>query len=221
MVTDCAHPVTAAATPAATATMNTSLRIAVEQPRRAELDDVFVFEGVLGNRLLVDEHRRGRFSGTQRQLPAAQAQLGVPWRHPLVALQADRHAGVGAAQQLLDGAANMTVQLYAPDPFGFCIGGGLPFVIGRLVRNFNAHPGQYADPEEGLRQCYFDSIVFQTDALRYMCDKFGAGRIMLGSDYPFPIGDPAPTRVVQDADIPETDKQRILGTTAARLFGIG
>lgn len=100
-------------------------------------------------------------------------------------------------------------------------GGGLPFVIGRLVRNFNAHPGQYADPEEGLRQCYFDSIVFQTDALRFMCDKFGAGRIMLGSDYPFPIGDPAPTRVIQDADIPEADQNLILGATAAQLFGLG
>lgn len=100
-------------------------------------------------------------------------------------------------------------------------GGGLPLVIGRLVRNFDAHPGQYADPEEGLRQCYFDSIVFQPDALRFMCEKFGADRIMLGSDYPFPIGDPAPVRVVETADIPEKAKRQILGETAAALFAIG
>ncbi|MCG8543540.1 MAG: amidohydrolase [Alphaproteobacteria bacterium] len=99
-------------------------------------------------------------------------------------------------------------------------GGALPFAIGRLARNFDANPGKYADPEEGLAQCYFDSIVFQPDALRYLCGKVGAERVMLGSDYPFPIGDPEPTRVVHDAPIAETDKQKILSDTAARLFGI-
>jgi aminocarboxymuconate-semialdehyde decarboxylase len=99
-------------------------------------------------------------------------------------------------------------------------GGGLPFVIGRLVRNFNANPGKYSDPEEGLRHCYFDSLVFQPKALRFLCDKVGADRIMLGSDYPFPIGDPAPVKVVQACDLTATDKQKILCDTAAAMFGI-
>ncbi len=99
-------------------------------------------------------------------------------------------------------------------------GGALPFVIGRLVRNFHANPGKYADPEEGLHRCYFDSIVFQPDALRFLCDKFGADRVMLGSDYPFPIGDPEPTRVVAEAPLEESQRKLILGDTAAKLFGI-
>lgn len=99
-------------------------------------------------------------------------------------------------------------------------GGGLPFVIGRLVRNFHANPGKYADPEEGLRRCYFDSLVFQPDALKFLCDKVGADRVMLGSDYPFPIGDPAPVEVVRDAALSAEDKDRILGRTAAGMFGI-
>lgn len=99
-------------------------------------------------------------------------------------------------------------------------GGGLPFVIGRLVRNFQANPGKYADPEEGLRRCYFDSLVFQPAALKFLCDKVGADRIMLGSDYPFPIGDPAPVKVVEECDLSDADKSRILSGTAAEMFGI-
>ena len=99
-------------------------------------------------------------------------------------------------------------------------GGGLPFVIGRLVRNVQANPGKYADPEEGLRHCYFDSLVFQPDALRFLCEKVGADRIMLGSDYPFPIGDPAPVRVVEEASLRPEDKKKILGGTAAAMFGL-
>lgn len=99
-------------------------------------------------------------------------------------------------------------------------GGGLPFVIGRLVRNFNANPGKYSDPEEGLRRCYFDSLVFQPEALKFLCDKVGADRIMLGSDYPFPIGDPAPVKVVQECDLTAAEKQKILCDTAAEMFGI-
>ncbi len=99
-------------------------------------------------------------------------------------------------------------------------GGGLPFCIGRLVRNFHANPGKYADPEEGLRQCYFDSLVFQPEALKFLCNKVGADRVMLGSDYPFPIGDPQPVKVVETCDLSDADKRKILSGTAAKMFGI-
>ena len=99
-------------------------------------------------------------------------------------------------------------------------GGGLPFALGRLIRNFNANPGKYADPEEGFQHCYFDSLVFQTDALRYLCDKVGVDKVMLGSDYPFPIGDPAPTKVIRESGLSASDQEKILGGTAATLFGI-
>ncbi len=99
-------------------------------------------------------------------------------------------------------------------------GGGLPFALGRLMRNYDANPGKYADPEEGFQHCYFDSLVFQTDALRYLCDKVGVDKVMLGSDYPFPIGDPAPTKVIRESGLGAADQEKILGGTAAKLFGI-
>jgi aminocarboxymuconate-semialdehyde decarboxylase len=60
--------------------------------------------------------------------------------------------------------------------------------------------------------------VFQTDVLRYLVKKVGTGRIMLGSDYPFPIGDPLPRDVVETAEVELGEVDSILGGLASRLF---
>ncbi|MCH7543280.1 MAG: amidohydrolase [Proteobacteria bacterium] len=99
-------------------------------------------------------------------------------------------------------------------------GGALPYMLGRLIRNYDVHRDQCADPAEGMRRVYFDSIVFDADTLRYLRGKFGAGRIMLGSDYPFPIGDLEPVKVVREAGLEEIEVGQILGETAARIFRV-
>ena len=52
----------------------------------------------------------------------------------------------------------------------------------------------------------------------YLCSCCGHDRVMLGSDYPFPIGDAEPLRVIEAAGMNESQKEMILGQTAARLF---
>ncbi len=99
-------------------------------------------------------------------------------------------------------------------------GGAIPFMLGRLGRNVDAHPGQYADPREEIKGCYYDTVVFDPLALEFLCARVGPEFIMLGSDYPFPIGDPEPCAVVNDANIGDGEKHSILGDTAARLFHI-
>ena len=99
-------------------------------------------------------------------------------------------------------------------------GGALPYLLGRLKRNHDLHPDDYADPVHGLNRCYYDTVLFDPAVLEFLCAKFGAGRVMLGSDYPFPIGDPEPLRVVRDSDLDEVDMSLILGGTAARLFHV-
>lgn len=78
-------------------------------------------------------------------------------------------------------------------------GAALPLVLGRLQRNYVNSQGQYADPAQGFKTLYFDSVVLDADALRFLALKASAGRIMLGSDAPFPIGDPEPCKVVEAA----------------------
>ena len=100
-------------------------------------------------------------------------------------------------------------------------GGALPFMLGRLQRNVEIHPGQYADPAAGLAELYFDSILFDPEALNFLIGQVGAGRVMMGSDYPFPIGDHTPCRIVHAAQLSEIDTSAILGGTAAKLFELG
>ena len=97
-------------------------------------------------------------------------------------------------------------------------GGALPWMLGRLHHNVVIHPDQYADPLEGFSHIYFDTVVFDPDALNFLIAKAGVDKVMLGSDYPFPIGDHTPKVVVKAAGLSEIDTKAIFGETAAKLF---
>jgi len=99
-------------------------------------------------------------------------------------------------------------------------GAALPLVLGRLARNFTIAQGRYADPRKGFEALYFDSVVFDADALQFLAGKAGAAKIMLGSDMPFPIGDMEPCKVVHAAGFSATERASILGGNAKGVFRI-
>jgi aminocarboxymuconate-semialdehyde decarboxylase len=99
-------------------------------------------------------------------------------------------------------------------------GGALPYALGRLRRNSAIHSDGYADPLDGFRRLYFDTVLFEPQALRFLCDVAGSDKVVLGSDYPFPIGDPEPARVVDETPLTASERRAILGETAARIFHI-
>ena len=98
-------------------------------------------------------------------------------------------------------------------------GAALPFVLGRLKRNFSLHP-ELGDPEAALAAMYYDTILQDPAALRFLADKVGARRIMMGSDKPFPIGDPEPMKIVADAGFTGAEAARMNGGLAAELLGM-
>ena len=100
-------------------------------------------------------------------------------------------------------------------------GAALPYMLGRICKNYEEDGSLRYDPREGLGRMYFDSIVYDPPALRYLIDLVGADRVVLGSDYPFSIGDLTPSRVVRESNLDEAATEAILGKTAARLFGVG
>ncbi len=103
--------------------------------------------------------------------------------------------------------------------FILCHGGAaLPFALGRLIRNHQISQGKYADPRKGFEAMYFDSCVFDAEALEFLAKKAGADRLMLGSDAPFPIGDPEPKKVVEMAGFTPEQRAKILGITAQSVF---
>ncbi|HEX3536131.1 MAG TPA: amidohydrolase family protein [Stellaceae bacterium] len=98
-------------------------------------------------------------------------------------------------------------------------GGALPYALGRLKRNRAIHK-DYADPEAGFRRLYFDTVLFEPRALSFLCDVVGADRVMLGSDWPFGIGDLDPRQIVENTPLTDTERRAIFGETAARIFHV-
>ena len=99
-------------------------------------------------------------------------------------------------------------------------GAALPYALGRLARNHAISQGKYADPKKGFEAMYFDSCVFDADALGFLAKKAGAEHVMLGSDMPFPIGDPDPKKVLEGAYFTAAQKQGMLGGTAQSVFRV-
>jgi aminocarboxymuconate-semialdehyde decarboxylase len=97
-------------------------------------------------------------------------------------------------------------------------GAGLPYVLGRLRRNYQLDKAKLADPEAALRALYYDTIIQDERALRFLADVVGAERIMMGSDMPFPIGDLAPTKIVEDANFAPAERQAINGGLVSKLL---
>ena len=97
-------------------------------------------------------------------------------------------------------------------------GSALPFVVGRLRRNYSLDRDKLGDPDASLSALYYDTLVHDPKVLRFLADQVGSERIMLGSDMPFPIGDLQPAKVVGEAGFSASDSASITGGLAQRLF---
>lgn len=99
-------------------------------------------------------------------------------------------------------------------------GAALPYALGRMMRHHALHKDEMADPAAEFERLYFDTIVFEPETLDFLVAKVGADKVMLGSDWPFPIGDFEPRKVVEAATLSDADRAAILGGNAARIFGL-
>jgi len=109
---------------------------------------------------------------------------------------------------------------------GFAHGGGaFPWTLGRIERGFHARPDLCAvdnpvSPRAYLGRFYVDSLVHDPEALRFLLRLVGPGRMALGSDYPFPLGEEVPGRMIETmADLEPEVKDRLLAGTALEFLG--
>jgi aminocarboxymuconate-semialdehyde decarboxylase len=111
-------------------------------------------------------------------------------------------------------------------------GGAFPFTIGRIEHAFRVRPDLVAvdnknNPRSYLAnggkpaRFYVDSLVHDADALRLLIGLFGANRVALGSDYPFPLGEAHPGRLIESmSDLTPGDKTQLLTATAREFLGM-
>jgi len=103
-------------------------------------------------------------------------------------------------------------------------GGAFPFTLARLNHGWHVRPEGPAaipkEPREYAKRLYFDSLTLSADNLRFIVREFGADRVVLGSDYPFDMGDADPAHSLAAAALGGRATTAIEGETAARFLGL-
>ena len=109
-------------------------------------------------------------------------------------------------------------------------GGAFPFTIGRIEHAFHVRPDLVAvdnktNPRSYLARgvtparFYVDSLVHDRDALKLLLKLFGAQRVALGSDYPFPLGEAHPGELIESIDgLSPKEKAQLLSGTAEEFL---
>ena len=110
---------------------------------------------------------------------------------------------------------------------GFAHGGGsFTAILGRVQHGFECRPDLVATdidkpPRAYLDRFYVDSLVHDPAALRLLIHTLGTQRICLGSDYPFPLGEAEPGRLIESMDdLSADDRARLLSGTALEFLGL-
>jgi aminocarboxymuconate-semialdehyde decarboxylase len=110
-------------------------------------------------------------------------------------------------------------------------GGAFPFTIGRIEHAFHvrpdlvavandANPRTYLANGSAPARFYVDSLVHDADALRLLLKIFGAQRVALGSDYPFPLGEHKPGQLIESMKVSADEKAHVLSGTAREFLGL-
>jgi len=108
-------------------------------------------------------------------------------------------------------------------------GGFLPSYAGRSDRGCLTRPaacegGTYGGiqkkPTDYLKQLYFDTMVFSTEAIRHLAAEVGASQLMVGTDYPYPWTKTMVEEVLATPGLSDADRIAILGGTAEMLLKI-
>jgi aminocarboxymuconate-semialdehyde decarboxylase len=141
----------------------------------------------------------------------------MPWT---VGMPAETQLGIVA--MILGGAFD---KLPAELRICFAHGGGsFAFLLGRLQNAWEHHPVAHGNckqsPRSYVNRFYVDSAVFDSRALEFLVSTMGAERVMLGSDYPFPLGEHGIGNLIRSSRLASVTKERVLGVNAVEFLDL-
>lgn len=103
-------------------------------------------------------------------------------------------------------------------------GGYLPSYFSRMVHGHEVRPEMATIPRppiEYLRRLYIDNLVFDSPAVAHLVRVMGADHVVLGTDYPFDMGQENPVDLVEEiAGLSEAERALIKSGNALRLLGL-
>jgi len=98
-------------------------------------------------------------------------------------------------------------------------GGSFPITIGRIEHGFNVRPDlvqidNAINPRDYIGRFWIDSLVHDAKAMQYIIDVMGEDKICLGSDYPFPLGEQHPGKLIEEMAFTGLLKKKLLAGNA-------
>jgi aminocarboxymuconate-semialdehyde decarboxylase len=104
-------------------------------------------------------------------------------------------------------------------------GGSFPSTVGRIEHGFNCRPDLVAidnnvNPREYLGKFWIDSLVHDPVMLDFVVGMFGANRIALGTDYPFPLGELEPGKLIKEMPYEKDVMELLLHGSALEWLGM-
>ncbi|XP_070587346.1 2-amino-3-carboxymuconate-6-semialdehyde decarboxylase isoform X2 [Erythrolamprus reginae] len=106
------------------------------------------------------------------------------------------------------------------------VGGSFPYTVGRISHGFTVRPDLCAihnntDPRQYLGSFYTDSLVHDEQALKLLVNVIGKEKVMLGTDYPFPLGEHEPGKLIESMDdFDEQLKEKLKSGNALSFLNI-
>jgi aminocarboxymuconate-semialdehyde decarboxylase len=103
-------------------------------------------------------------------------------------------------------------------------GGYLGGYSGRIDHAWGARSDARASlpkpPTEYLKRVYVDTVVFTPHQLRYLIEVFGAGHVLMGTDYPYDMADSDPIGHLGVSDLDASTMAAVAGGNAKKLLGL-
>ena len=93
-------------------------------------------------------------------------------------------------------------------------GGSFPSTIGRIEQGYRVRPDLTAldndvNPRDYLGKFYVDSLIHDPSFLKFVIDLLGEDRVMIGSDYPFPLGEDVPGEIITELNVSKAIKDKL------------
>jgi aminocarboxymuconate-semialdehyde decarboxylase len=103
-------------------------------------------------------------------------------------------------------------------------GGTMAILMPRLVHAWNVFPkakeSLTESPAVTARRFYYDQLVFEPKAVRFLIETFGQTQIVVGTDYPFALGDSKPLATLKKTGLDEKTLTAITSKNARRFLGL-
>jgi aminocarboxymuconate-semialdehyde decarboxylase len=103
-------------------------------------------------------------------------------------------------------------------------GGSFAFLLGRLENAWKNHEGARGvsqfTPSHYLDRMSVDSAVFEQRTLQFLVSVMGGDRVLLGSDYPYPLGELRAGTLIRESQFSQEVKKKLLGENAVRFLNL-